>query len=118
MAESIVLVGQNLFFLGRVEALAESQGVETLRAPNEAAFWRHFNRQKPALVLVDLEGESETWQAVLKEVESQKEGLRVVAFGPHEDLATMEQARAMGCDLVLSKGEFNRGLGKIIGELG
>ena len=118
MANSVVLVAQNLVFIGRVENLTESLGMETLRASTEEAFWRHFNNQKPALVLLDLEGEAETWQAILKGVQSDKDGLQVVAFGPHEDLETMEQALSLGCDVVLSKGEFSRDLPQIIADLG
>lgn len=112
--KTIVLVGQNLFFLGRVESLAESQGYETLRATTEIAFWNHFNAQKPALVLIDLEGDGETWSKVLEGVHSQKDGIKVVAFGPHENTAALEQARQSGCDLALSKGELNRDLPQII----
>lgn len=116
-SKAIVLVGQNLFFLGRVGSLAESQGYETLRATTEPAFWKHFNAQKPTLVLVDLEGNEETWSKVLKGVQSQKAGIKVIAFGPHENTEALEQAREMGCDLALSKGEFNRDLPQIIASL-
>ena len=37
-----------------------------------------------------------------------------MAFGPHEDVAMLERARDLGCDIVLNKGEFNRDLPKII----
>jgi DNA-binding NarL/FixJ family response regulator len=117
-AKTIVLVGQNLYFLGHLETLAEPQGHETLRATNEAAFWRHYNRQPPALVLVDLEGDESVWTAVVTGVRSQAHGVRMIAFGPHEDTAALEQARTLGCDAAMSKGEFNRDLPKIIGELG
>ena len=116
-SKTIVLVGQNLFFLGRVESLAESQGYETRRATTEAAFWKHCNAQKPALVLVDLEGDPDTWRQVLAGVHSQLKGIRVIAFGPHEDTQALEQARRLGCDLALSKGEFNRDLPQIIAGL-
>ena len=112
--KTIVLVGQNLFFLGRVESLAESEGYETLRATTETAFWNHFNAQKPALVLVDLEGDEDTWSKVLEGVHSQKDGIKVIAFGPHENTVALEQARQAGCDLALSKGELNRDLPQII----
>ena len=112
--KTIVLVGQNLFFMGRVESLAEPQGYETLRATTEPAFWNHFNAQKPALVLVDLEGDEETWSKVLEGIQSQKDGIKMIAFGPHETTEALDQARQMGCDLALSKGEFNRDLPQII----
>lgn len=113
-SKTIVLLGQNLFFLGRVESLAQSQGYETLRATTEPSFWEHFNAQKPALVLVDLEGDADTWSKVLAGIHPQKNGIKVIAFGPHENTEALEQARRSGCDLALSKGEFNRDLPRII----
>ena len=113
-SKSIILVGQNLIFLGRVDSLAESQGYETQRATSETAFWSHFNAGKPALVLVDLEGDEGTWNNILEKLLPQKDGVKVVAFGPHEDTDALEHARELGCDIALSKGEFNRDLPQII----
>ena len=116
--QTIVLVGQNLYFLGHLETLAEPQGHETLRATNEAAFWRHYNRQPPALVLVDLEGDESVWTAVVAGVRAKDAGVRMIAFGPHENTEALEQARTLGCNAAMSKGEFNRDLPKIIEESG
>jgi len=67
------------------------------------------------LVLVDLEGDETIWTNVLQEMDHQDvEKVKVVAFGPHEDVAMLERARNLGCDIVLNKGEFNRDLPKII----
>jgi DNA-binding NarL/FixJ family response regulator len=117
---TVLLVGQNLFFLGRVENLAEPLGYQVRRATSERAFWNHCRAGTPALVLVDLEGDSDVWSQVLESIGQQQEppGYKIVAFGPHEDVATMERARNLGCDLALSKGEFNRDLPKIIEALG
>jgi DNA-binding response OmpR family regulator len=116
-SKTIVLVGQDLFFLGRVDSLAQSHGYETLRATTEQAFWNHFNTRKPALVLVDLEGDHDTWSKVLEGVRPQNNGITVIAFGPHENTEELERARRLGCNLALSKGEFNRDLPGIIAGL-
>ncbi len=111
----VLLVGQNLFFLGLVENLAEPLGYQVRRATTERAFWNHYQRGTPALVLVDLEGDADAWSKILEGINQQERaGCKVVAFGPHEDVATLERARDLGCDLVLSKGEFNRDLPQII----
>jgi DNA-binding response OmpR family regulator len=111
--ETVLLVGQNLFFLGRVESLASARGYEVLRAANEDSFWRHFRQQKPTLLLIDLEGDESTWNKVLEGLQPEKQGIKIIAFGPHENVAALERARGLGCDLVLNKGEFNRDLPKI-----
>ena len=115
----ILFVGQNLFFLGRIEALAESQGYEVQRATTESAFWENYGSRWLALILVDLEGEESIWSKVLEGINDQEGGgVKIVAFGPHEDVAMLERARTLGCDLVLNKGEFNRDLPEIIEKLG
>ncbi len=112
---TVLLVGQNLFFLGKVEALAEPLGYEVQRANTESIFWDHYASRRPALILVDLEGDQSIWSNVLENIDHQEAGgVKVVAFGPHENVAMLERARNLGCDLVLNKGEFNRDLSKII----
>jgi CheY-like chemotaxis protein len=117
--EIILLVGQNLFFLGRVENLAEPLGYEVQRATTESAFWDTYGSGQVALILVDLEGDESIWSKVLGGIHQQEaERVKVVGFGPHENVTTLERARDLGCDLVLNKGEFNRDLPKIIERRG
>ncbi len=117
--ETILLVGQNLFFLGRVEALADPLGYEVLRATTESAFWDSYGSRQLALILVDLEGDESVWGKVLEGLSQQETGgAKVVAFGPHENVALLERAKVLGCDLALSRGEFNRNLLKILLGLG
>ena len=116
---AVLLVGQNLFFLGRIEAAAEPLGYQVRRATTEAAFRNQLEGTPPDLILVDLEGDESTWVGALDVLkESRPVSTRLIAFGPHEQVATLEQARVLGCDLVLNKGEFNRDLAKILADLG
>ena len=113
--ETVLLVGQNLFFLGRIEAVAEPLGYEVERATTESVFWEFYASRRPALILFDLEGDELIWSKILEHIDHQDAGgVKLVAFGPHENVAMLERARHLGCDLVLNKGEFNRDLCKII----
>jgi len=115
----VLLVGQNLFFLGRIEAAAEPLGYQVRRATTEPAFRNQLDDHPPDLILVDLEGDESTWVGALEVLNERKPlSTQVIAFGPHEQVATLERARALGCDLVLNKGQFNRDLAKILAELG
>ncbi len=117
--ETVLLIGQNLFFLGRVETLADPLGYEVLRATTESAFWDSYGSHQLALILVDLDGDESVWGKVLEGLGQQKTGeAKVVAFGPHENVALLERAKVLGCDLALSRGEFNRDLLKILLGLG
>lgn len=113
--KTVLFVGQNLIFLPRIQSAASALGYQVVQARTESDFWNAVEEQKPALVLVDLEGDSETWPRVVEGVKSgQNPDVRVVAFGPHADIASMEQARQLGCDEVLTKGAFTRDLSKIL----
>ena len=116
--ETVLLVGQNLFFLGKIEAVAEPLGYEVQRATTESVFREYYASRRPALILVDLEGDESIWSEVLGNFKRPEEGVvKVVAFGTHENVDMLERARNLGCDLVLNKGEFNRDLPKIIEKL-
>ena len=116
--ETVLLVGQNLFFLGKIEAVAEPLGYEVQRATTESVFREYYASRRPALILVDLEGDESIWSEVLGNFKRPEVGVvKVVAFGPHENVDMLERARKLGCDLVLNKGEFNRDLPKIIEQL-
>jgi len=115
----ILLVAQNLFFLGRVENLAEPLGYEAQRATTESVFWDTYGSGQVALILVGLEGDESIWRKVLEGIHQQEPGgVKVVGFGLHENVTMLERARNLGCDLVLKKAEFNRDLPKIIERRG
>ncbi len=116
-SKSILLVGQNLFFLGKVDALAEPLGHEVQRAATEPVFKEKAQDHRLALVLIDLEGDESIWVTALEDIKNNRPGVKSVAFGPHGNVAALQQARDLGCSLVLTKGEFNRDLPRIIQEI-
>ena len=116
----IILLGQNLLFAARVETAAAPGGRPVRQARTLAEFRELYAAAAISLLLVDLEGDAATWQAVLAELQGQAvDGgpahLQIVAFGPHEDTAAMERARELGCAQVLNKGRFSATLGQLVG---
>ena len=113
--KTVLVVGQNLFFLPRIQNAATPNGYKVVQARTEAEFRENFEEGTTALVLVDLEGDAEEWPKVVQGLRGEKRAsVKVVAFGPHSDEAGMARARDLGCDLVLSKGEFSRDLIKLL----
>ncbi len=108
-----LLVSNNLMFLPRIEAAAESYlKVQRATSINDLERVEH---NKLTVVLVDLEFDKTIWEPVVTELQSYKEhSVRYVAYGPHEDEELMNQARALGCDPVLPKGVFVNQLRKIL----
>jgi CheY-like chemotaxis protein len=117
--EKILVVGQGLFFLPRIQNVADPLGYEVVQTATGVRFWEEHELGTTALILVDLEGERDTWTAVVEELRRRGEAKsRVIAFGPHADAAILRLARDLGCDAVLTKGKFSSGLGQIIGSRG
>lgn len=113
--DSILIISQNLFFLPRVQNVAEPLGCDVRQIRTEAEYNDAFEKQAPALVLVDLEGDAETWPNIVESTRSKPDGsTHIVAYGPHSDTEGFAKAKALGCDAVLSKGQFTRDLPKII----
>lgn len=117
--ETILVLCQNLFFLPRIQNAAGPLGYEVRHATDEAGFWDSYLELKPALVLVDLEGNRATWTGVVRDLQEQPQPRpRIVAFGPHVDVAALALARELGCDAVLTKGEFSSSLHQIVQSRG
>lgn len=115
--KTVLVVGQNLFFLPRIQNAATPHGYKVVQTRTEADFQDAFQEDTIALVLVDLEGNADEWPKVVEGLKGEKAAsVKVVAFGPHSDEAGMTRARELGCDLVLSKGEFSRDIVKILAE--
>ena len=100
--------------------MAESLGYSVRQAHTEADFWDTYTDGETELVLVDLEGDADTWGKVLTSLGQRiaagsVAGPRIVAFGPHEDTASMERAAALGAQQTLNKGRFSSTLGAIVG---
>ena len=113
----IILVAQDLFFLGRIDSLAAPLGFEVNRASSKQDFVQQISATQPELILVDLECEESLWISALEHIKQIDFGTPVISYGPHEDLDKFKKAEALGSNMALSKGQFTRDLPKILGEL-
>lgn len=112
--QTLVLLGQNLVFMPRIMSAAQAAGLDTRYTNSGRDFWAVFEEVRPALVLVDLEGDSDIWSEVLEQLQASDHDSRVVAFGQHSDTESLERARDLGCSRVLTKGEFSRDMQQVI----
>ena len=113
--KTILVVGRNLFFLPRILNVASPSGYNVKLTSTDAEFLEAYEKGDTPLVLVDLEGDKDTWTAVVRGLrERVPPTARVVAFGPHSDVETLDLARELGCDAVPTKGEFSDALRTIV----
>ena len=117
--ETALIVTNNLFFVPRVENAAEASGLEVEQVDSETAFRRELGARRVPLVLIDLEVERETWTEIVQGlVNDGNEGPRIVAYGPHSEVALLAEAKEAGCHAVLIKGEFDRRLNELMESRG
>jgi CheY-like chemotaxis protein len=113
--KTILVVGQNMFFLPRIQNVATPSGYDVKLISTAPEFWEAYDEGDIPLVLVDLEGDKDTWTGVVRGLrERASPTAKVVAFGPHSEVATLDLARELGCDAVLTKGEFSGALRTIV----
>ena len=113
-SKNVLMVGSNLFFLPRVQNAARPSGYGVRLTSTAESFWEAYDEDGAALVLVDLEGDRAEWSQVARGMRERVDRCRVVAFGPHADVESLELAARLGCDAVLTKGVFSRDIVKII----
>ena len=113
----IILVAQDLFFLGRIDSLAAPLGFEVNRTSSKQDFVQQMSATQPELILVDLECDESLWISALEHIKQIDFANPVISYGPHEDLDKFKKAEALGSNMALSKGQFTRDLPKILGEL-
>ena len=110
----VILISKNLMFLPRIEAAAGSK-MKVRRLTDATQIAQTTKDFKISNILVDLEEDSDFWKPLLSEVKrwAGKE-VAIAAYGPHEDKASMSEARLLGCDPVLAKGAFVRQLKNVL----
>jgi DNA-binding response OmpR family regulator len=118
---SVLFLSGDLVFASRLNAVAQAAGakvrtVRTLRQALEIATQEDVSR-----VLLDLSSVN-TLNGELREFVRQLRALKapphIVAYAPHVHVDKLAAATAAGCDQVLSRGQFDRALPELLGQLG
>ena len=69
------------------------------------------------LVLVDLEADPDFWGEAVRTVLASGEARpQIVGYGGHTNVTMLQKAKEVGCDLVLTKGQFRRDLARLIAD--
>lgn len=103
-----ILLCSDLLFSSRVSAAGERAGVPVVTALGPAALADRLEEHPGALVIVDLGQPGLELAAVVAQLRASACAPReIIAFGPHVQEERLVAARSAGCDLVLTRGQFN-----------
>ena len=113
MAETIVLLVDDLMFLPRLEGTLVKLGYQPLPATNETTLIQALNTT-PVLVIVDLFSQNFDWQTLLESIQRTHTYVSILGFGPHVDLQLREKALVAGCIMVVGRGAMAAQLPQLV----
>ena len=110
-----VLLTNDLVFSSKVAGGAMRQGIRVETALSVAALLEKVQAADVRLVMLDLTAAGLDPRVLVPQLRAAaSSACKVLAFGPHVHEAKLETARAAGCELVLSRGQFNAQLDQIL----
>jgi DNA-binding NarL/FixJ family response regulator len=110
----VVAVIPDLFFATRVQAQVARLGGEVRFVPSQEELGPLLQEVRPRLVLVDLSARG--WDPAAAIAAAKAGGAdRVVAFGPHKDLAARSGALAAGADRWVANQRLLESLQELLG---
>ncbi len=116
-SKKVLVIATNLFFLPRIQNIAAPSGCNTRQVMTIDRLKEEMADGETVLVLVDLEADPEFWgDAVRTLLAGGASRPKIVGYGGHTNTAMLQKAEEVGCDLVLTKGQFSRDLPKLIAE--
>lgn len=119
MAKNILVAVNDIFFAGRIQAVAEQLGL-TLTFAKQADQVRDSARhQPPDLVIFDLNDPRCRPLETIRHLKGdpQLAGITIIGYLPHVQVELQQQAKQAGCDHVLPKSAFTRLLPVLLSEL-
>ncbi|PHR98730.1 MAG: hypothetical protein COA78_25800 [Blastopirellula sp.] len=104
----IIYLTADLMFSSRVSSYAKEIGADLRVAISGPQCINAINQNKVDRVLVDLNVPKLDIEELMTQIKATGQDLDVIAYGPHVQIELLEAAKAAGCDVVLSKGQFNQ----------
>jgi len=110
-----ILLSRDLIFTSKVTGTARELGHQVLVAGNTALATSMITEWQPKVVFIDLAaGELVSAPAILAYRKLAGPHTAFLAFGSHVDTASLDVARAAGCDPVLPRSQFSAQLPDLI----
>ncbi len=107
-APLIVALVDDVFFQAPIEGAARQAGFDVAFATPTDDVVAYLVMRQPRLLLIDLNVRALDWARWALEAKTSPATRRipVLAFGPHKDADALDQARRLGCEVVISNGAF------------
>ncbi len=114
MADVVALI-DDIFFQAKLTETARQIGVELRTCANHGAFAAEIAKDKPRIVLVDLNARANPFEAITLAKRAAPD-VAVIGFFSHVQTELAEKARAAGCTEAMPRSKFTRDLATILGR--
>jgi DNA-binding response OmpR family regulator len=116
---SALYLTRDLLFSSQVTSVAASCGLEMRVVSDEAALRESVAAGDVHCVLIDLSMPNLALLQLVPELRIRSTlPLRIIAFGPHVNVAGLAGARQSGCDEVFTRGQFHHRMPDILRQFG
>jgi len=109
-----VYVTSDLLFSSRVTQAARKQGLEIAVVGSEERMLEESVAGDVSLVILDLGRVGSDLHQYVAALRGQAPATTIVAYAPHVDEAALASAQSAGCDLVLTRGQFDREISQLM----
>ncbi len=111
---SAVFLTTDLIFASRLQAAAQSAGVDLRLVSTAAALLELARSAAIGLVILDLTTANCDPQQLVSGLRGSEHVPQIIAYAPHVMESRLAAARQAGCDRVLTRGQFDRQYGEIL----
>lgn len=116
-AMTVLLFASDLMTLSQASGVASASGAKVTSVASAAALAEKLQGEQVAAVIFDIDHARGELPALVAAVRAAKPEARIAAFGPHVREDALAAAQAAGCDLVLTRGQFLKGMPAVFQEL-
>lgn len=115
---SVIFLSTDLVFSSRLAAAADRQGIALITVSSVDAALARLADGAISLVILDLSASGLRPDDAVKRLREAQPNLALVAYAPHVHEERLQAARDAGCDLVLSRGAFDRQIDEFLARYG
>jgi DNA-binding NarL/FixJ family response regulator len=104
---TVLVLTTDLLLQSQLSGAAERAGQPVESVGSAAELLAIAAKAAPRLVILDLSLSAIEPSVLVPQIKQQSPAARVVAFGPHVHRQRLADAKAAGCDSVMSRGQFH-----------
>ena len=109
----IVILCADLMFQSQITGAARLNGFSFTCVLSLAQAIGELTNEFPQLLIIDLNQPEIDWELLTRTLQNYPQ-LNSIAYGPHVDTETLQQARDAGCDQVLPRSQFSANLPRLL----